>query len=467
MIKLEKINHFVGSRIARLIVLGVFVAQAVILAFTMHVGVPPDENNHIQFTQYYAQHSVSPFFSHQTPTFNLGDKTREVDYMYAYLTSLLYRISPLSDHANVIMLRLLTVATALLTMVLLARLFKKLGASNSVITVGLLALTNLPMVLMLSSAVNNDVFVWLGTILGLLLVVKLWREPTLVTFLWIATVAALGGLFKRDLFVLSVVLAVLAVAIVIKKRQQFFASFKRQNWQVIVASLVLIMSVGLFVERVGGNIIDYGSIAPSCNAVQGEKACSVFWGNQRDIDFATKNPAAFHRWVGPAHYDNSLMSPVLFVVRWASDSFYNNVDIQTQGWHHEVSPSLALVAFLGAIFLALIVTAIWYDIRHRAEPGAKMRLIVMATAWVYAASQLIVNYSTYRHYHIYGVALNGRYILPSIFIMSLLGAYATSQILRKRPVWLLIISVIVCLTVILGSGILLMFSNSQLFTGQY
>ena len=467
MIKLQKINRFVASRTARLIVLGLFAAQAVLLAFTMHVGTPPDENNHIQFTQYYAENSISPFFSHQTPTFNLGDKTREVDYMYAYLTSLLYRVSPLSSHANVIMLRLFTVAVAVLTMVLFARLFKKLGVGDGAITVGLLALTNLPMVLMLSSAVNNDVFVWLGTALGSLLVVRLWQKPTLTTFLWTASVTAIGGLFKRDLFVVGALFAVLAIVIVVRQRKAFFASVtQRPHWQLIVAGIVFLIGIGLFAERVGVNLVEYGSVTPSCNIVQGEQACSVFWGNQRDIDLATKDPSVFYRWVGNAHYDIHLMSPALFVVRWAGDSFYNIVDIQTQGWHHVVQPSLVVVSFLGAVFVAITALAIWFDIKHRKERFAKARLVLMAIALIYIVAQLGVNYLTYRQDHIYGIALNGRYVLPSVFIMTLLGTFAASQFLRKYPALRLLAGVVVVATVIFGSGILLMFSNPQLVTGK-
>src|ERR1700740_2100159 len=87
-------THFGATPLARIIILGLFIIQTVVLVFVTHIGTPPDETNHIAFVEYYAHHSLSPIFDQQQPTYYLGDKTREVGSLYHYSMSLVYRVSP-------------------------------------------------------------------------------------------------------------------------------------------------------------------------------------------------------------------------------------------------------------------------------------------------------------------------------------------------------------------------------------
>src|SRR5262245_11585955 len=104
----RQLARFVNTPLARRLVLGLFVAQALVLVFVVRVGTPPDENNHIRFIEFYANHSLSPIFTDQiqTPTSTLGDKTREVDYLYHYTMSMVYRVSPLPTDGTYTLIRL-------------------------------------------------------------------------------------------------------------------------------------------------------------------------------------------------------------------------------------------------------------------------------------------------------------------------------------------------------------------------
>ena len=142
------VSAFMGKPLARWLVLGLFVVQTVLLVCIVHIGTPPDEQNNIDFIQYYAQHSLSPVLTHQAPTYSLGDKTREVDYLYHYGMSLVVRVLPFSDNTEYKVIRLLSIVCAVLSLLALAAVLKRVGVSAATITTALLIITNLPMVLM-------------------------------------------------------------------------------------------------------------------------------------------------------------------------------------------------------------------------------------------------------------------------------------------------------------------------------
>jgi chromate transport protein ChrA len=83
----------------------------------------------------------------------------------------------------------------------------------------------------------------------------------------------------------------------------------------------------------------------------------------------------------------------------------------------------------------------------------------------YIAIQLAVNIGTYRHSRIFGLALNGRYILPGLLPLIGLGWFYWSKLLHKRPKTQVVLAIGIVLFTILGSGILMMLHNPQLRTG--
>lgn len=451
----QRLTAFAGSPLARWLVLVLFIVQAVVLAFVTRIGTPPDEQNHIKFIEYYANHSVSPIFEKQTPTFNLGDKTREVDYLYHYTMSLLYRVLPVSAHAKYVVIRLLTVVLALLAFLVLANVFRRLGFSPAVTTVALLVITNLPMVLMMSSAVNNDVMVWLGAALGLLLMLRLWERPNARDVLWLLVLAVAGGLFKRTLLPLGLVFGIFALVAVRRYFPVLLKQCRRFDWRLVLAALLLLISVGLFTERVGGNLLRYHTPTPSCDRVQGSDACSVFWGDVRAAGLVHKTPER----------------PVplyIFPFRWLWSSVANVVDIQTQGWRHEVKPARWLTPLLGVLLVSGVAYGFYYDRKRSSEALdklARQRIYIILIALYFMVVHMLVNYSDYRQVKFFGIALNGRYILPSLLPLIGFACFYWSRWLSTRPRWRVTLAVLVVLSTILGSGLLMMLHNPQLIHG--
>ncbi|HVS58439.1 MAG TPA: hypothetical protein VHD60_01730 [Candidatus Saccharimonadales bacterium] len=447
------LRTFAGTIWARRLVLILFIVQAMTLVFITRIGTPPDETNHIKFIEYYANHSLSPFLTHQTPTYNLGDKTREVDYVYHYTMSFVYRGLPLSVHGKYLVIRTFSVLFALLAFLALAKLFRKLGISEGVTTVSLLILTNLPMVLMMSSAINNDVFVWLGMVGGLLLLMRLWERPALVDLLWLASLAFIGGLVKRDLLPIGLLFGVLGLVIFFRHFRLLTGQLKRFDWRVALAIVAVLVCAGLFIERVGVNVARYGTPTPSCNQVQGAAACSVFWGNIREAHLNSRPmPAA--------------MPIIEFVPRWIWSSVSNIVDIQTQGWRHVVKPARWLTPLLLVVLLVGLLYALVYERkRFRDDTFSRYRVCVLLIALYYVGVQMVVNYSTYRKQHAWGLALNGRYIIPSILLLGGFASFYWSRLLQRYPRTLVVLTVVIILSTVFGSGLLMMLNNYQLHNG--
>lgn len=436
------------------VLLALFIVQSCVVVFVTKFGVPPDETNHIHFINYYTDHSLSPILTDQRPTYNLGDKTREVDYLYHYLMSLLRRVLPFATNVELYIIRLLSVGFAVLTFAVVRRLLQRLKVHEWAITFGLALASGMAMVLMMSSVVNNDVLVWLGVALGLLLIVRLAEKPRLTDLLWLACLVSYGGLVKRTLLPIGLVLAVVGLGAATRRWRALSAQLRAPSRALIIPCVVLIVGLGLAAERIGGNVLSYGHVVPTCAEVQGEAACYDFWANIRERELAKRPP------------EHLLAAPV-FAGRWVQESFINIFDIQTQGWRHEVKPAV----WVEPLFLLFFVTGLVYGLVHelrkwRVDDKARLRLLVLALSVFYMLFHMVVNYGEYRRYRVFGLALNGRYILAGLLPLLAFTAWYWTILLQKFPVRVRFgLALAFLLIITWESGLHVLLQNPQLFHG--
>lgn len=456
---------FVAGRGFLYFIYALFVIQTGFLAIVTKFSVPPDEKNQIDFIEYYAHHSLSPFLQHQMPTENLGDITRQVDFVYHYAMSLVMRISPLPDHYDLYVIRFFSIGFAVITFVLLLRMLRELHVSRAASHLGLFALMNLPMVLMMSSAVNADVLVWLGTVSGIYLMLRIWKyhQPSDVLFLLI--VAIYGGIIKRTLFPICLIFGVTALVMVARYWHDLKSKVRLRSWRQIVLIVLLVIGVGLFVERVGGNLYQYHTVSPSCTQVQGDGPCSVYWLHNRKTALDSDIDSATEYYLGDgASVDRTLAPLPTFFVKWNISNFDNLVDIQTQGWKHTMPPPWWLGGGLLILVTVTLIYGLMYEIKHlRAEEMARWRLIVIGFAVFIVGTQFVVNYGTYVRSHVFGLALNGRYILPALMLLIGLCAWYGRKLFGRIAGPVLI--TLVLIGIIGLSGLIMMVRNPQLFFG--
>ncbi len=429
-----------------------FVLQASILAAITKFGIPPDETNHITFIDYYTDHSLSPFLSDQQPTLNLGDKTREVDYIYHYAMSLVRRVLPFSTTAEHYIIRYISVAFAVLTFLVLRRVFLRLGFSDAISALTVLLASLFPMVLMMSSSVNNDVLVWLMFAVGLLLLLRLAERPRALDMIWLASLVTYGGLVKRTLLPIGLVFAVAGIVFVSKRWKPIAIELRRPKWSIVIALTILILGFGLVTERIGGNLLRYGRVDPTCSEIKGEDACEVFWWNIREKNLATLPP-------------EPTISPLIFAVKWAHESAFNIIDIQTQGWRHETKPPFWLEPLVFVPFVIAIIYGTGYEIKRLHQyRQAMQRLVVLGLSLMYIFVYLLVNYSEYTHSHVFGLALNGRYILAGFLPLIGMAVWYWFIMLRRWTGLRYVLLGVIILAMAVTSGLSLLLQNPQLVT---
>lgn len=439
-----------SSQKMRFAILAIFALQAVVLAVIMPFGTPPDEQNNIEFIRFYEHNSPSPIFSEQTPTWSLGDKTREVDYLYHYAMSWVTRFMQLPGDGELYVVRFISVAAAVVSFLAFAYVWRKLGIKNGAINTALLVLMNLPMVLMLGGAINNDVYVWLALGLSSVLVVRLMERARVFEVLLLANLVIYAGLVKRTFLPLALVFGLFLVYIIIKNRQKLLPQWNNQDWRLWISAIVLMAGVGLFTERIGGNIVRYGSVQVECEAVHGKKACDVFWANDRAKKLAAQPKAP-------------IKSFTEFVPTWFMDSFKNIADIQTQGWRHEVVPPGWYTGLMIAILGSGLAYGVAHDIKKHNTKQARWRLAAVAIGAYIFVYQLAVNYRIYQDTQVFGVALNGRYVLPGVILLAGLCAYYWTKILKKSKMIQVSIAAAVIVVTILFTGLFMTLRNPQIF----
>lgn len=453
---LKRCGVFIKSSSFRRAIFLLFIIQAVILVFITKTGVPPDENNHIRFIEYYAQHSLDPIIEEQTSGFDkVADVTRQASYLYHYLMSLVYRISPLDAEGTYSVIRLFSVLLGLLTLIVTAKWLRRLAVPESAINIGLLLFSNMPSFLMVSAAVNNDPAVWLISSLGILMILRLWDKALLQDLLWLVILVASGSIVKRTFLPLAVVFALFGIFIVFKNYKNLLKQFKKPNWKLVLLTLGAVISIGFFTERIIGNLVEYKNIDLKCEQVHTDEQCRGHWLYERT------------RWLEDSKPENPDYIPApIFAVRWFWSSVSNNINIQTQLWKHEVKPNFGFRIYLSILlFIAIVAGIIIEKRRFRKDEVARKRLFILTILIGYVFFHMFVNYRLYKRYAVYGLALNGRYLIPSLLPLTVFAVMYISQILKRWPRLLLVLSVATIGLFFFNSGIKLLLSNPQIWLG--
>lgn len=275
-------------------ILAALVVQAVWLAFSAYYPLPFDEYVHVGNIQIYAQ-QWSPFIAEQPAYASIyGDITREASYLYYYLMSFPYRFFELFTDNEMILIiatRLINIAFVVGGLILFRKLLMAWGLPKRVTRIALLAFVMTPIIPFLAAHVNYDNLMFLLAPLFLLTATRLItdnqdfvRRLMLFALLGMSTV-----LVKRTFLLLAGIVAVyVAVAIWRRNGAKLLKILRdswhktRKGWVFVCLSLLLLTVTGLFAERYGGNVLNYGSIWPKCHEVQSREVCAEFGPWHRD-----------------------------------------------------------------------------------------------------------------------------------------------------------------------------------------
>ena len=452
---------FLGSRQFFGLVMSLLVLQAAWIALSGRYPMAFDEDFHLGIIRLYAHH-ISPFWSgHPAGADAFGAVSRDPSYLYQYLMSFPYRLISVFTHNQAIQvlgLRFINIGLFASCLPLYRRLLLKTGASRTIVHACLAVFILLPIVPFLAAQINYDNLLLPLTALTLLLTVDFCRELSLhrrIDARLLLDLVSLGLLTSLVKYAFLPILLVIVAYIVVRLWQTypnpkaFWSSLgsgftlvhKRTRWLLVT---LLVVSLGLFVQRYGINIIRYHKPVPECDKVLSVKQCSAYPPWNRDYVLTqikhdtggTDSPLAF-----TADWFYGMWLRTFFAVDGPATNF------QTRG--PLILPGIGAIIFASAAAMALIA-------------GCKrvLRSYDKRVLWLFAA--VIVVYAALLWFDGYqsflqtgaAVAVNGRYLLPVMPLLLVLLALGANGLVRRHQAAQLAFAGATVLCMLWGGGAL-------------
>lgn len=407
-----------------------FLAQAIYFALTVRLGLPPDENYHYTYIQLYAQHWPSPFLSDNGIPSVLMEVARNPFFLYHYLLGWPYLVFKHLPHPY-IYLRLINVAMGAGSLWVTYKIARFLKVPSMARNLAIFMLSSTLMFAFLPAGINYDNMMILLGLAAVYLFLRLWHTIVARDLLALILVLLAGILTKVNFLPLAFILVALLVEKHIRVLPSVWLHFRRswnlsRRWNLFLSVLVILLAA-LSVQRYVVNEIDYGSYNPPCQRVRTIDDC-------RQSALFTRNEAL------AAHPRKRTDGPVRYVVDWAKlmeQRTYGVFAQQRLPVATYIGYWVGFISILGAA--ALIIKRFW-----QSESAVLLMVISAFTALALIAD----NYSTYRHYGIVSLAVQGRYLFTALPLLYLLVMWYMIKLFDKRQ--LLIASLAVATIVIFG-----------------
>jgi hypothetical protein len=234
---------------------------------------------------------------------------------------------------------------------------------------------------------------------------------------------------------------------------QLLASWHRQSrLRQIMLSVLLVLALGMFVQRDIVNLVNYHSIEPNCSVVLNVKDCSAYsaWLYSYDSHqalLASKSTVAF---LNPIYYLGSwlywMWYRLFFAVNGPASQFTNY-------------PPLPLPSAT-AVLIGLVGIILVFKYRQKVFHNNPFLALLIVVCSFYILSLLVDGYAQYRYTNEL-VTMNGRYLLPVLLLFGAIMGTAFSLALRKLATRKIVITVVVLLLFLQGGGFLTFISRSD------
>ncbi len=457
---LSAVYRFFCSQKAFYLVIGLLFIQATWFALTVQYPIAFDESYHLGVIEFYAEQWL-PFMSSQPAgSESFGDLTRYTSYMYHYLLSFPFRIiDPLIEEwvVKIIIFRFINIGIFIGALYMLRKLFRKINISEALINFSLLIFVLVPLTPHLAATINYDNLALLVAALFLYFAVmcsiSIRKQNTLPadTFTYFVFTGIMGCLVKYPFLPIFAagIIYVFAIWLRSKKKKNVLSSvwhtFKQNQLATKILLVgMLVLSLGLFIERYGVNYVTYHRQEPTCQQMRPVSECLHYgpWGRNYDRlqEVAATNP--------PYDPPGQFFLPV-----WASTLmnrayFAINHNFQT----YDPLPLPFYTAAVVGGFALIMCIVFWRKIiavdRH-------LILLVLATVF-YLASLLYINIGGYLKYHAVDYGVNGRYlilIMPFLFIwLGLAMQFFVRRLSKKYAHNMLVVLAIIVTGLSLNGG---------------
>jgi hypothetical protein len=432
---MTKINNFVGSRLFFRIIVGVFVLQAVWIALSGRYPMAFDEDFHLGIIRLYAQH-IGMFWGAQPEGANaFGAVARDPSYLYHFLMSIPYRFIHLFTNNQttiVLWLRAINIALFASSLPLYRRLLARTGASKAIVNVCLAVFVLIPIVPLLAAQINYDNLllpVVASTLLVTISFVEKLRTKQKLDFqlgAYLLMLLMLGSLIKYAF--LPIAIAVFGyVAFCLYRahltKKQLHKSLKtltpRAHWLLLV---LLVLSFSLFSERYIVNAVRYHNPVPACDKVLDIESCNEYGPWSRDYSLSrSKDPAVINR--SPLHYASEWFYGMWLRTFFAVDG--PTTQFQTRGPF--VVPGIGAIIFGSFAGVAILLKG--WSLGRKYNGPALTLFSIVSSCYI-----IVLWLDEYREYLHTGqpVAINGRYLLPILPLLFVIGALSLQELFGAK-----------------------------------
>ncbi|HSW85846.1 MAG TPA: hypothetical protein VLF79_04565 [Candidatus Saccharimonadales bacterium] len=463
-----RLSKYVGSSHFYRLVIGILIVQAAWIALTGRYPMAFDEDFHLGIIRLYAHHWL-PIWSGQPPGADMfGAVARDPSYLYQYILSWPYRLIALftnDQNLQVIILRAINIALFAYGVILFKRLLEKTKASNSVINISILLFVLIPIVPLLAAQINYDNLFLPVTAFILL---KTWEfkdrlnssnKIDIKALMSLIIFCMLASLVKYAFLPIFIAIIIYILFSLWKNNRSLKGIFnktrsawlKLDRWWRIGLALTFIVTSLLFAERYIINIIRYHSPVPNCNKILSVSACSKYGPWIRDYTFEN-NKVEVSR------------SPVIYTKQWLYGMWFRSyfavdgpsTDFQTR--RPLPVPSYSAIFFTVLAFIAAIAKR---KTLYRKYNGQLISFL-LGVAFIYVATLWVDEYLAFLR-TTQPVAINGRYLIPVILPVIMVGSLAISELLKNYQILKVIMVSTAIFCSIWGGGALtyILRSNDQ------
>lgn len=448
----KRVVEVLESRAFFWVIVGVFIIQALWVAFSYRYPMAFDEQYHYSIIQVFSHHWL-PFITHEQPhDYYLRDLVHETSFLFHYLMSFPYRVMQLftqSLAANVIILRVFNIAFVAVGLIGFAKLFRKIGIAERYVNIGLLAVVMMPLFTLVAATINYDNMLFMVVPFYFIACLDAMREKKL-SWRSVVCVGALGmfaSLIKYTFLPLFAATLIFVLIYVIRRDKSdtlknIVTSMRKADKKALTMWLVpfvllLAMFSGIYIK----NVIVYHTPSPSCTQSMALQKCLASGIVARNVEAnktANERPVLplesyTMNWVttmrkGMAMTMNSTSQPGVTAMN-SSPSIY--------------SKALAL-GIATALFSIILISGEIYKKREW--------MFLLYTAAVVIVAIYLFNVHGYYLVH-EAFANQPRYLIDAMPILAVIGVYAFARIAIGKAIKYaaLIIGIIACTQ---GGGII-------------
>ncbi len=437
------------------------IVQALWLALTAAYPLPFDEYYHFGIIKVYAE-QWSPFITQQPPEASLfGDITRTPSYLFHYLMSFPYRVLDSifpTDTGVIISLRVLNIGLFAFGLVLFRKLLLSMRVPKKIAHLALFIIVCLPITPFLAAHINYD------NLLFALTPVVLWltyrqvtkQRPSISLLVLLLTTGALTSLVKETFLPIYLICLLYVAAILIYRNKQRLAGLLWQDFHrralLVRCGLVLMLlfSVGMFVERYGVNQVRYGGYNAECSVVQPVTVCEQYapwYRNQQNKLNKPATPLYGNFFSYTQHWVSKVQRGYFAIFSHTPTAVVSDKEPFGPIVARPLLPLPVTIASIG-VFLGFLAVLLQIKPLLR-QPAYRFSIVVIL---FYGVVVLLFNY---RQYLDLGAAqaIQARYLIPLLPLAIVLMIQAVSWSVPSRLQYKGIVLSVFMALFIYGSGI--------------